>query len=114
MNSFLRLAVLSFFLSRLPAGTAFAQRVTTFGGSETCSIWFSTKDSYTAGYTWILGFWTGLNVHSSLENERATIGSTMTASDIIDEITKMCNVDKSIRVDIATFALWSRTKAYGR
>jgi hypothetical protein len=93
---------------------ALGQKVITFGGQETCDLWLTNPEAYKEGYSWILGFWTGLNVQASLRDDVATVGQTLDAKGVIGEVAALCARKKSMRVDVATTAAWARVKSQQR
>jgi hypothetical protein len=77
---------------------AFAQdTVLFFGGVQSCAVWQSSPRNQLAGQTWILGFFSG---HNYAQAQR--IGQSTNASGIIDEVTKICTAQPTMRLREAT------------
>ena len=77
---------------------AFAQdTVLYFGGVQSCAVWQSSPRNQLAGQNWILGFFSGHNYASAQR-----VGQATNASEIIDEVKKICTAQPTMRLRDAT------------
>lgn len=104
-----RLAFSVFFLMALSApGDAVERgRTVTLGiGALSCANWQMSRNSEMAGQHWIMGFWTGLNVHG----QNHMVGEKTDAPAIWAEVWKICSESPSMTLLDATGTHYERVK----
>ncbi len=95
-----------------------AEDVVAFGDRTPCINWLTmpsgNPEQYRQISSWILGFWSGLNVAAAMRHEPADIGRTLLNEDALRVVWAVCNDNRSITVGPAVTLAWSQTRARQR
>lgn len=84
------------------------------GQSESCAAWLSSPQKDQEGFTWIMGFWSGLNAAAVPTGQRADVGRSTDGWGIVGEVRKLCQANPSSTPLIQAARLHETFKQDGR
>jgi len=98
------------------AASAAAQQVYMFGvgATESCATWLSSPESEFQGFTWLLGYWSGMNVASGVSGHQGMVGSTTDSQGTLAEVKKVCARQPSLLLVNATQVVFEQLQKDGR
>jgi hypothetical protein len=73
-------------------------------GSIDCGTWLSTASYKTKGESWLLGYWSGINVTSRTNR---MVGHTTDARGILGAVEKVCADDPTRKLSDATVIVYN-------
>jgi len=84
------------------------------GSSESCAAWLSSPSKESEGFTWIVGFWSGLNFSAVLTNGNTAVGHSTDGWGVVALIKRRCQDNPSESLISQTMYVYNTLKREGR